>query len=332
MANRFTNRFNDSIFNRQSLLNKQRIKVQSSDAVLKLLKKKAKGLKKTKKLRGELAQNVRLQKKFEKGERRDKPQDNVRIVGEPIYKDEQTKFLKRFLELEEVKIQDKRLVTVEDTRNKERDRRELQRQFDLTTQSTEEREQRLLQRGLGEVEKIINRRVQEAEDRFTESKPIKITEFKQRGNRGAETEDRTSRPKVTVEGLVDGAPFIVERPPPQPEPEPEEGGEEEEVEVFRGGRGEIGESQQPVIRSKKRGLKGLSSKKAEPLLREAKGEKKKKKKAVKKEPEEGRIVDVDSDSEDDARAQALFALEVDDDTVGVDSTPKKKGDIVSITR
>jgi len=77
-------RYDDVAILRQNLLNYQRVKVPPNELIVKKLKKKARGLKKTKNLRGEIGQNLRQQRRFEKGERRDKPEQEPRIVGDPI--------------------------------------------------------------------------------------------------------------------------------------------------------------------------------------------------------------------------------------------------------
>ena len=60
------NRYDDVAILRQNLLNYQRVKVPPNELIVKKLKKKARGLKKTKNLRGEIGQNLRQQRRFEK--------------------------------------------------------------------------------------------------------------------------------------------------------------------------------------------------------------------------------------------------------------------------
>ena len=79
----YLNRYDDPEVSRQRLLQSQRVKVDPNAMIVKKLKKKKKGLKKTKNIRGEVAANVRLQRRFERGERRDKPEQEPRIVGDP---------------------------------------------------------------------------------------------------------------------------------------------------------------------------------------------------------------------------------------------------------
>tara|TARA_R110002096_G_scaffold71686_1_gene171044 strand:+ start:10956 stop:13811 length:2856 start_codon:yes stop_codon:yes gene_type:complete len=79
----YLNRYDDPEVSRQRLLQSQRVKVDPNAMIVKKLKKKKKGLKKTKNIRGEVAANVRLQRRFERGERRDRPEQEPRIVGDP---------------------------------------------------------------------------------------------------------------------------------------------------------------------------------------------------------------------------------------------------------
>tara|TARA_R110002049_G_scaffold22865_1_gene81289 strand:+ start:9 stop:1751 length:1743 start_codon:yes stop_codon:yes gene_type:complete len=58
-------------------------KVPVSDALKKAQKKRKKKAKKSKKLRGEVGRNIKEQRRFEKGERREKDGDEPRIVGDP---------------------------------------------------------------------------------------------------------------------------------------------------------------------------------------------------------------------------------------------------------
>ena len=83
-----TQRFNPDV-SRASLLQAQRARVEKlTKAELEKLTgvKTAKKLKKRrgKNLRGEVARNLREQRRFEKGERRDKPEQEPRIVGDPV--------------------------------------------------------------------------------------------------------------------------------------------------------------------------------------------------------------------------------------------------------
>ena len=57
--------------------------VPVSDALKKAQKKRKKKAKKKKKLRGEVGRNIREQRRFEKGERREKDEDEPRVVGDP---------------------------------------------------------------------------------------------------------------------------------------------------------------------------------------------------------------------------------------------------------
>jgi hypothetical protein len=79
----FMRRYDNIAESRQRLLNYQRVKVPPSELVKLKLIKKAKKLKRTTNLKGEVAKNIIEQKKFEKGQRRDKPEQDIRIVGEP---------------------------------------------------------------------------------------------------------------------------------------------------------------------------------------------------------------------------------------------------------
>ncbi len=54
-----------------------------TEKLLKQVKKTRKKARKTKALRGETARNIREQRRFERGERRDRPEDEPRIGGEP---------------------------------------------------------------------------------------------------------------------------------------------------------------------------------------------------------------------------------------------------------
>lgn len=54
-----------------------------SEKVVKQQLKKKRKAKRGKQLRGEVSRAIREQKRFERGERRDKPEEEPRIVGEP---------------------------------------------------------------------------------------------------------------------------------------------------------------------------------------------------------------------------------------------------------
>ena len=82
----FTQRFDPDV-SRMSLLKAQRERLPTKAelekaAGIKTIKKLKK--RKKKNLRGEVARNLREQRRFEKGERRDKPEQEPRIVGDPI--------------------------------------------------------------------------------------------------------------------------------------------------------------------------------------------------------------------------------------------------------
>ena len=82
----FTQRFDPDV-SRATLLQAQRARVPTKEQLEKLTGvKTAKKLKKRrgKNLRGEVARNLREQRRFEKGERRDKPEQEPRIVGDPV--------------------------------------------------------------------------------------------------------------------------------------------------------------------------------------------------------------------------------------------------------
>jgi len=76
-------RYDNIAEHRQRLLNYQRVKVPPSELVKLKLKKKARKSKRVSNLKGEVAKNIREQIKFEKGQKRDKPEQDIRIVGEP---------------------------------------------------------------------------------------------------------------------------------------------------------------------------------------------------------------------------------------------------------
>jgi hypothetical protein len=79
----FMRRYDNIAESRQRLLNYQRVKVPPSELVKLKLKKKATKLKRTTNLKGEVAKNIIEQKKFEKGQKREKPEQDITIVGEP---------------------------------------------------------------------------------------------------------------------------------------------------------------------------------------------------------------------------------------------------------
>ena len=82
----FTRRFDPDV-SRATLLQAQRARVPTKEQLEKSVGvKTAKKLKKRrgKNLRGEVARNLREQRRFEKGERRDKPEQEPRIVGDPV--------------------------------------------------------------------------------------------------------------------------------------------------------------------------------------------------------------------------------------------------------
>ena len=82
----FLDRFNPDV-SRETLLQAQRARVPTKEELEKSVGvKTAKKLKKRrgKNLRGEVARNLREQRRFERGERRDRPEDEPRIVGDPI--------------------------------------------------------------------------------------------------------------------------------------------------------------------------------------------------------------------------------------------------------
>lgn len=70
-------------------------------------KKRAKGLKRTKNLRGETARNLREQRRFERGERRDKPEEEPRIIGEPVQGREDPEITRERLRLQDLERQDR---------------------------------------------------------------------------------------------------------------------------------------------------------------------------------------------------------------------------------
>ena len=78
-------RFQPENIDRIRLLQAQREagKKPITEKLLKQVKKTRKKGRKTKVLRGETARNIREQRRFERGERRDRPEDEPRIVGEP---------------------------------------------------------------------------------------------------------------------------------------------------------------------------------------------------------------------------------------------------------
>ena len=78
-------RFRPPDINRLRLLESQRLagQVPISEKLKKQQKKKKKRARKTKQLRGDLARNLTEQRRFIKGERRDKDTEEPRIVGDP---------------------------------------------------------------------------------------------------------------------------------------------------------------------------------------------------------------------------------------------------------
>ena len=100
-----------------------------SEKLLKQQKKRKKKARRGKQLRGEVARSIREQKRFERGERRDKPEDEPRIVGEPrvgtagIDPDIE----RRRLDIQERAIQDANLRAIADRRAADvRQQRELE--------------------------------------------------------------------------------------------------------------------------------------------------------------------------------------------------------------
>ena len=82
----FLDRFNPDV-SRQTLLQAQRARAPTKEELEKSVGvKTAKKLKKRrgKNLRGEVARNLREQRRFERGEVRDRPEQEPRIVGDPI--------------------------------------------------------------------------------------------------------------------------------------------------------------------------------------------------------------------------------------------------------
>lgn len=82
----FLDRFNPDV-SRATLLQAQRARVPTKEELEKSVGvKTAKKLKKRKgkNLRGEVARNLREQRRFERGERRDRPEEEPRIVGDPV--------------------------------------------------------------------------------------------------------------------------------------------------------------------------------------------------------------------------------------------------------
>ncbi len=82
----FTQRFDPDV-SRATLLQAQRARVPTKEQLEKSVGvKTAKKLKKRrgKNLRGEVTRNLREQRRFERGERRDKPEQEPRIVGDPV--------------------------------------------------------------------------------------------------------------------------------------------------------------------------------------------------------------------------------------------------------
>ena len=77
-------RYDDVKILRENLLIHQRVKVPPSESIVKQLQRKKRRVKRTRNLRGELAKIKTQQRRFEKGERRDKSQAEPRIVGDPV--------------------------------------------------------------------------------------------------------------------------------------------------------------------------------------------------------------------------------------------------------
>jgi len=78
-------RYDDVAILRQNLLNHQRVKIPPNEQIIKKLKKKgSKKKRRSKNLRGELSQIRTQQRRFEKGEKRDKPEQEPTIVGDPV--------------------------------------------------------------------------------------------------------------------------------------------------------------------------------------------------------------------------------------------------------
>ncbi len=73
-------------------------------------KKRAKGFKRTKNLRGETARNLREQRRFERGERRQRPEEEPRIVGEPVQGQEDPAITRERLRLKDLERQDRTQV------------------------------------------------------------------------------------------------------------------------------------------------------------------------------------------------------------------------------
>ena len=77
-------RYDDVRVLRQNLLIHQRVKVPPNESVVRQLQRKKRRVKRTKSLRGEVGRAVREQKRFQRGERRDRPEQEPRIIGEPV--------------------------------------------------------------------------------------------------------------------------------------------------------------------------------------------------------------------------------------------------------
>ena len=78
-------RFQPANIDRMRLLSQQRLagQVPISERLKKEQKKKKRKARRTKNLRGDVAQNIREQRRFAKGERRDKDTEEPLIVGDP---------------------------------------------------------------------------------------------------------------------------------------------------------------------------------------------------------------------------------------------------------
>ena len=70
-------------------------------------KKRAKGFKRTKNIRGETARNLREQRRFERGERRERPEEEPRIIGEPVQGQEDPAITRERLRLQDLERQDR---------------------------------------------------------------------------------------------------------------------------------------------------------------------------------------------------------------------------------
>ena len=168
-------RYDDIELVRQNLLihNRLQKKIVPNETILKQLRKKKRKLKKTKNLKGELAQNIKQQKRFERGERRDKPEQEPRIIGEAVRGEGGVAFdpdierEKIAVEREKILLGQGRLALEGRQLNINRtlanlDRDERIRQFNEALQDRNDRERREVQR---EEEARRLRQEQEAEAR-----------------------------------------------------------------------------------------------------------------------------------------------------------------------